>query len=229
MTARTTPLVKRAFRGEYVLDTSIHSCFPKLDENKIVYIHYSDSHKNCIVVDGEEVTRSDDMICYIVNFGKDTNSLMNILVADTLEKILLSIPFTNIEDVVKFKKTKDYSHMRSEVRKMIKDFVINRRESLMRSIFFDRIKFTNKNDKLIEFKTTEKTFGYFIVPKDGTSFTKSIKNMMIVKSDPRNGFLNIVARAYRGLSNCSEGFEAIIKDPNIQINGELSQSIIPFV
>lgn len=226
MSVKRVPVVRRIFRGIYEIDTS------KLDNklviaNKRVDIECGDS--SSIFVNKTEIFGSDKLLGYIAHGGKGSDSFLTMLVSDVLERVLLSMQFLKMEYIVEFKKTKDYSHMKSDIRTMIKEFVINRKEYSMRNIFFERVKLTNTSDRLSDLKITGKSFGYFVVSKDGTSYTNDVTNMVLVKSDPRNGFLNITERAYRNLRSNHPDFNFMKKDSNAQLNKQLTEDIIPYV
>ena len=72
------------------------------------------------------------------------------------------------------------------------------------------------------------TMYYVVVPRNGL-YTRNVEEMILVKSDPRNGYRNIVKRVTDAIRNNDENFNIFKKEHTIQLNKELTEDIIPFV
>lgn len=234
--------VIRVFRSEYKFDTStlIKDSNKKELAPGVIYIRFcgdnSGDDLSIKVGDNRRLENSSKYMEYLCS-NKNTydnekmyNSVMRHLVADIVSAILKKT-FDNfdIEDYIECESGEDVKIIKREVRKMIHEFVGIHRENRIRSTFMERVRLLNTQDRFRSINTNEKTFAYFVVPKDGDTTTKDVKNMILVKSDPRNGYDNIIARTVSAIRSGHSDFDIFKKDPNIQLTKSLSENIIPYV
>ena len=108
------------------------------------------------------------------------------------------------------------------------NYIINKREMILKEIFFERIKYSMPNQSLKDMKGCSSNYlNYFVIPLNGDIFTTDVRNMMLVKSCRLNLFSDIINAT---LQRIREGNIVPPKDSKYyQLDNVLTEDMIPFV
>lgn len=120
---------------------------------------------------------------------------------------------------------KDLIH---DLKLCLNNYIINKREIILKDLFFERIKYSMSHQAFKDMKTCESGYiDYYVIPLDADIFTTDVRNMMLVKSYRTNLYCDIVNET---LSRIREGI-IVPKDGNkyIQLDMVLKEDMIPFV
>lgn len=120
---------------------------------------------------------------------------------------------------------KDLVH---DFKQCINNYILNKRELILKEIFYERIQYSMPHKTFKELKTcSSKTMDYYVIPLDGDIFTNDVRNMMIVKSCRSNLYCDIVNETLSRIR------EKIIVPPSsikyFQLDKVLTEEMIPFV
>ncbi len=165
---------------------------------------------------------------YIIKEEENYKQFINVLVNNILTETVYQM-HKDLSLMLYFKKTDYYKILRRDIKNMVLDYTDHRREKLMRDKFFKRIAAVTSLSRLSELTCDySESFAYFVVPLNGL-YTRSVEEMVLVKSDPRNGYRNIIHRTMNAIRNGDSSFDIFKKEKDIQLTKELTEDLIPYV
>lgn len=213
---KTAYRFRAVFTEKYNLRDLTITYTPSADSTCDVYVNDVKIHHTAKYMD------------YIIDEKDSSRSILNILINNIVTETLYQM-HKDLADLIAFKKTNYYKVLRRDIRNMLLEYLDYRRESLMRDKFFKRIAVSTSLSRICEISNDHtESFAYFVVPLNGV-YTTDVNEMILVKSDPRNGYRNIVHRTTNAIRNNDPSFDIFKKEQQIQLNKELTEDLIPYV
>lgn len=220
------PILIKSFKSAYRFRANFSEKY-NLRDLTITYIPSADSTCD-IYVNDIRIQHTAKYMDYIIEEKENCKNILSILVNNILIETLYQM-HKELSDLVAFKKSNYHRVLKRDIKNMLLEYLDQRREKLMRDKFFKRITISTSLSRICEISNyyTE-TFAYFVVPLNGL-YTTDVNEMILVKSDPRNGYRNIVHRTMAAIQNCDSSFDIFKKEKDIQLTKELTEDLIPFV
>lgn len=219
------PILIKTFKSAYRFKNDFSEKY-NLRDLTISYVPSADSICN-IYVNDICIDHTARYMDYIIDEKENYKSIIKILVNNILSETLYQM-YENITDMLYFKKTDYCKVLRRDIKNMLLEYVDYRREKLMRDKFFKRIACVTSLSRLKELGDDSETFSYFVIPLNGI-YTETVEDMILVKSDPRNGYRNIVKRTIDAIMNNDDNFKIFKKEKYIQLTKELTEDLIPHI
>ena len=223
---KVQPILVRSLCNTYRFKADFTEQF-NLRDLTISYSPSADSTCD-IFVNATRINHCAEYMDYVIKTKPNSDVVFKMLVNNILSETLYAMHKT-FEDMVYFKRTNYVKILKRDIKNMLYDYLDCRREKLMREKFFSRVAGMNSLSRLKELMSFDsETMYYVVVPRNGL-YTRNVEEMILVKSDPRNGYRNIVKRVTDAIRNNDENFNIFKKEHTIQLNKELTEDIIPFV
>lgn len=219
------PILIKTFKSAYRFKAEFSEKY-NLNDLTVTYIPSSDSTCD-IFVNDVRIHHTAKYMDYIIKEEENYKSIIKILVNNILTEIVYQMHKT-LAEMLYFKKIDLYKILRRDIKNMLLEFIDLRREKLMRDKFFRRIAGITSLSRFKELLDESESFAYFVVPLNGM-YTGKVEEMIVVKSDPRNGYRNIVKRTMNAIANGDSSFDIFKKEQQIQLNKELTEDLIPYV
>ena len=219
------PILIKTFKSAYRFKAEFSEKY-NLNDLTITYIPSADSTCD-IFVNDMRIHHTAKYMDYIIKEEENYRSIIKVLVNNILTETVYQMHKT-LAEMLYFKKTDLYKILRRDIKNMLLEFTDLRREKLMRYKFFRRIAGITSLSRFKELLDESESFAYFVVPLNGM-YTGKVEEMIVVKSDPRNGYRNIVKRTMNAIANGDSSFDIFKKEQQIQLNKELTEDLIPYV
>ena len=219
------PILIKTFKSAYRFKAEFSEKY-NLNDLTVTYIPSADSTCD-IFVNDVRIYHTAKYMDYIIKEEENYRSIIKVLVNNILTETVYQM-YKSLAEILYFKKTDLYKILRRDIKNMLLEFIDLRREKLMRDKFFRRIACTTSLSRLNDFVYESESFAYFVVPLNGM-YTGKVEETILVKSDPRNGYRDIVNRTMNAIRNGDSSFDIFKKEKNIQLTKELTEDLIPYV